>query len=108
MGSDLSYKIVKKDYVIPKKEVFENEKEYWKAYNKHLEDFESLDYCRNSWESLSGFYNMYSRHFMINVLKSYLDEIENSSSDFISDTLRAFGEIISCMGKDDFVIIHYC
>ena len=42
------------------------------------------------------------------VLKSYLDEIDNSSLDYkLSDTLRAFGEIISCMDKDDFVIIHY-
>ena len=69
MGSDLSYKIVKKDYEIPKEEDFENEKEY----DKHLEGFEYLYYCRNSWEGPKGFGNMYSRHFMILRSSSMLD-----------------------------------
>jgi len=117
MGRDLSYKIVKKNYKVPQGD-FENEKDYDKAYDEHLNDFEHLYYCRNSWLGPRDYEKIFSRNEIIESFKKILDDIYHlDDSEHLYDndideykfqyTIRAFGEILSSMDKDSFVIIRY-
>jgi len=103
MGREISFKVVSKDYKIPREEDFENNEDYDKAYYKHLDKFKDLG-CRNSWD---GPYNedfMFSKQEIINFLKNYLSSLESKNFEY---TLKACVEIILSMENDNFVIIRY-
>ena len=123
MGRQLSYKIVKKGYIVPKEEDFENIRDYDKEYDKYLDGFEQIDGSKNSWEGPCGYDRnndndiLYTRDDIIKHLREYInccDYLNNHyDNNMCADldfrfTLKAFGEIISSMdGDDSCVIIHY-
>jgi len=106
MGSDLSYKIVKKGYKVPREEDFEKEKDYDAEYDKHLDGFNHDSFCRNGWDGpVSGFTEfMYSKKEIKNFLKNYLSSVESKNFEY---TLKACVDILTSMDSDEFVIIHY-
>ena len=106
MGRDLSYKVVKKGYKVPREEDFERETDYDTEYSKHLDGFSHLCYCRNGWDGpVSGFIEfMYSRQEIKTFLKNYLSSAESKNFEY---TLKGCVEILLSISDDELVIIHY-
>ncbi len=99
MGRDVSYKIVKNDYVF---------QDHEKDDELPEDEFEDMLGSRNQWGGPFGFGVMFTRDEMIQELRKYVADSSNMDAHHFTFTLGAFGILIDEMRDNDCIIIHYC